>query len=130
MLYFYSGNILTIFMIEIREYTCENGDNPFAKWLNRLNKLNKPAVARISALLTRIEQGNITSLKSLGEGVYESRLDWGPGYRIYLGREGKTLVILLGGGTKKMQQKDIERAKLLWQEYKRREKQERYGTDT
>ncbi len=80
--------------------------------------------------LTRIEQGNVTSLKSLGEGVYESRLDWGPGYRIYLGQEGKTLIILLGGGTKKMQQKDIERAKLLWQEYKRRKKQKRYGTDT
>ena len=63
--------------------------------------------------------------KGIGEGVFECRIDFGPGYRIYFGKDGDALVILLGGGTKKRQQKDIINAKLLWKEYKRRKRQER-----
>lgn len=67
-------------------------------------------------------------MKSVGDGVYESRIHWGGGYRVYLGQEGETLVILLAGGTKKQQQKDIARAKEFWKEYKERKKRNRYGT--
>jgi len=65
-----------------------------------------------------VEQGNFASSKSVGAGVSELRLDFGPGYRIYFGREGERLVILLGGGTKSRQQADIKNAQALWQEYK------------
>jgi len=75
--------------------------------------------------LTRIELGNLADHKSVGAGVWELRLDFGPGYRIYFGKDGDRLVILLGGGTKKRQQKDIETAKDLWQEYKRRKREEK-----
>jgi putative addiction module killer protein len=72
-----------------------------------------------------MEQGNFSTTKGIGEGILECRIDFGPGYRIYFGRDGDALVILLGGGTKKRQQKDIETAKKLWKEYKRRKRQER-----
>ena len=72
-----------------------------------------------------MEQGNFSNSKSIGEGVFECRIDFGPGYRIYFGKDGDALVILLGGGKKKRQQKDIAKAKLLWKEYKRRKRQER-----
>ena len=65
-------------------------------------------------------QGNLSNAKSVGEGVLEYRIDWGPGYRIYFGRDGNVLVILLTGGTKKRQQRDIETAKALWADCKRR----------
>ena len=69
--------------------------------------------------------GNLSSSKGIGEGVFECRIDFGPGYRIYFGKDGDALVILLGGGTKKRQEKDIVNAKILWKEYKRRKRQER-----
>ncbi|UFS71490.1 hypothetical protein LPW11_04650 [Geomonas sp. RF6] len=71
--------------------------------------------------ILRMEQGNLSSLKWF-RGIGECRINWGPGYRIYLGRDGERLIILLGGGTKKGQQKDIERAVALWGEYKARKK--------
>jgi len=71
-----------------------------------------------------MEHGNFSNTKRLGGGVLESRIDFGPGYRIYFGREGDSIVILLGGGTKKRQQNDIENAKVLWKEYKKRKRQE------
>ena len=71
-----------------------------------------------------MEHGNLSNTKSLGGGVIESKIDFGPGYRVYFGKDGKHLIILLGGGTKKGQSKDIQKAKALWQEYKRREKEE------
>ena len=66
----------------------------------------------------------VQQLKGVGTGVFELRLDFGPGYRIYFGKDGETLVILLGGGTKKRQQIDIEVAQTLWQEYKKRKREE------
>jgi len=109
-------------MITIREYIDTDGRSPYARWFNRLNA---PAAARVTTALVRMEQGNFATTKGIGEGVLECRIDFGPGYRIYFGKDGDALVILLGGGTKKRQQKDIVTAKMLWKEYKRRKRQER-----
>jgi putative addiction module killer protein len=77
------------------------------------------ASAKIVRALARIEQGNLSNVKSVGEGVLEYRIDFGPGYRIYFGRDGETIIILLTGGTKKRQQRDIDAAHAYWQDYKR-----------
>jgi len=74
--------------------------------------------------LGRFEYGNFSSTKGVGEGVFELRLDFGPGYRVYFGKDGETIVILLGGGTKKRQQADIQAARTLWHEYKQRKREE------
>jgi len=108
-------------VITIREYIDAKNHSPYAIWFNRLNA---PAAAKIATALIRMEQGNFTKAKSVGAGVLECRIDFGPVYRIYFGRDGVSLVILLGGGTKKNQQRDIETAKALWKEYKRRKQQE------
>jgi putative addiction module killer protein len=108
-------------MILIREYIDPDGRSPYAKWFNRLNA---PAAAKIVTAIVRMEQGNFSTSKGIGEGVFECRISFGPGYRIYFGKDGDALVILLGGGTKKRQQKDIVTAKLLWKDYKRRKRQE------
>ncbi len=71
-----------------------------------------------------MEQGNLSGAKGIGAGVSERRIDFGPGYRVYFGKDGDTLIILLGGGTKKRQQKDIEAAQDFWREYKLRKRQE------
>jgi len=92
-------------MITIREYLDVNGRSIFAKWFE---ELNAPAAAKVTTALVRIEQGNFSNAKSVGSGVYEYKIDFGPGYRIYFGKDGETIVILLGGGTKKHQDKDIE----------------------
>ena len=106
-------------MTEIRQYIDRQGRNPFERWLN---KLDDNTQARITVALDRLERGNFSAAKGVGTGVFELRLDFGPGYRIYFGKDGETLVILLGGGTKKRQQADIVDAQALWQEYKRRKK--------
>lgn len=71
-----------------------------------------------------MEQGNRSNTKRVGTGVHEYRIDFGPGYRVYFGMDGDTVIILLGGGTKKRQQRDIETAQKLWREYKQRRRQE------
>lgn len=111
------SNTYVTFMIAIREYLRKDGSSPFSEWFN---SLDNQAAARVTIYMSRIEAGNTSSLKSVGGGIYESRIDAGPGYRIYLGREGLKLVILLGGGTKKRQQKDIDVAKERWNDYKKR----------
>jgi putative addiction module killer protein len=73
--------------------------------------------------LARIEQGNLSNVKGVGAGVLEFRIDFGPGYRVYFGRDGEILVILLGGGTKSRQQNDIAAAQARWSDYKRRKKE-------
>jgi putative addiction module killer protein len=108
-------------VVEIREYIDVNGRSPYAKWFD---VLNAPAAAKVAVALVRMEQGNFSNVVGVGAGVFEYRLDFGPGYRIYLGKDGETLIILLGGGTKKRQQKDIEAAKSLWKQYKQRKPQE------
>jgi putative addiction module killer protein len=103
----------------LRYYLTADGESPFESWFS---DLAAPAAAKVSVALVRLEQGNTSNAKSVGEGVLEYRIDWGPGYRVYFGRDGETLVILLTGGTKQRQQRDIERAKEMWADYKRRRK--------
>ena len=108
-------------MIEVREYTDANGRSRYARWFNRLNA---HAAAKVATTLVRMEQGNLSGVKGVAAGVFESRIDFGPGYRIYFGKDGDALIVLLGGGTKKRQQQEIETAKDLWREYKRRRRRE------
>ena len=108
-------------MIEIREYIDREGGSPFAKWFNRLSA---PAAAKVVTALVRMEQGNLSNTKGVGGGVFECRIDFGPGYRVYFGKDGDVLIILLVGGTKKRQQKDIDNARTLWKEYKLRKRKE------
>ena len=108
-------------MIEVREYIAADGSCPYAKWFN---SINAEAAAMVAIATTRISQGNLSNIKSLGAGLHEYRIDFGPGYRIYFGRDGQQLIILLGGGTKKRQQNDIESALDLWKEYKSRKRKE------
>ena len=108
-------------MVEIRAYIDRKGVSPYAKWFNRLNA---PAAAKVVTALVRMEQGNLSNTKGVGSGVFECRIDFGPGYRVYFGKDGDTLIILLGGGIKKRQQKDIQDARTIWKEYKQRKRQE------
>jgi len=108
-------------MIEIREYIDREGGSPFGKWFNRLNA---PAAAKVVTALVRMEQGNLSNTKGVGGGVFECRIDFGPGYRVYFGNDGDVLIILLGGGIKKRQQKDIRNALTFWKEYKLRKRKE------
>jgi putative addiction module killer protein len=85
--------------------------------------LNAVAAARVTVALTRLGQGNFSNVKSVGAGVYELKIDFGPGYRIYFGKDGERLVILLGGSAKKRQGAAIGTAKAAWDEYKRRKKE-------
>jgi putative addiction module killer protein len=111
--------VLPYGVLELRYYLTAGGESPFESWFSELDAA--PA-AKVSVALVRLGQGNTSNAKSVGEGVLEYRIDWGPGYRVYFGRDGETLVILLTGGTKQRQQRDIERAKELWADYKRRRK--------
>ena len=106
-------------MPEIRYYVPPGGRQPFAEWFADLEPVTRAKVARAVA---RLEQGNISGVKSVGEGVLELRIDFGPGYRVYFGRDGDALVILLTGGTKKRQQRDIDAARVSWQDYKQRKR--------
>lgn len=108
-------------MIEVREYVGAAGRSPFTKWLR---VLNVQAAAKVATALERIADGNLSNVKPVGYGVLEYKIDFGPGYRIYFGRDGDRLVILLGGGTKKRQQEDIKRAKANWEDYRTRRGQD------
>jgi putative addiction module killer protein len=107
--------------MEIVEYLDAAGHSPFGAWFDRLPA---QAAARVAIALARMEQGNLAGLKSVGGGVVEQRIDTGPGYRLYLGRDGDTLIVLLAGGTKRRQDQDIADAKARWQDYRRRRKDE------
>jgi putative addiction module killer protein len=78
------------------------------------------AAAKVAVVLARMGQGNFSEVKPVGGGVFERRIDYGPGYRVYFGRDGGRLVILLAGGTKRRQQADIERAQARWRDYEDR----------
>lgn len=108
-------------MVEIREYLDARGDSPFAKWLDGLNAV---AAAKVTTALVRMGQGNLIQRQKRRAGVFECRMDFGPGYRVYFGRDGDTLIILLAGGSKKRQQRDIEAAKERWRDYKARKRTE------
>lgn len=106
-------------MIEVVQYETENGRCPFAEWFA---DLDARAAAKVTTAIARIEAGNPGDVKPVGEGVSERRIAFGPGYRLYFGQDGRRLVILLIGGTKKRQQQDIAEAKAYWSAYKRRKK--------
>ena len=106
-------------MIKIEEYIRGEGSNPFADWFD---SLDAHAANKVNTYLTRIAEGNTSSLKPIKGALQEVRIDWGPGYRVYVGKDGNTLIILLGGGIKQRQQKDIDKAAELWEEYKKRKK--------
>lgn len=106
-------------MIRVEEYITEEGRSPFADWFD---SLDVQAANKVHTYLTPITEGNASSLKPIKGAFQEIRIDWGPGYRVYVGKDGNTLIILLGGGTKQRQQKDIVDALTLWEEYKRRKK--------
>jgi putative addiction module killer protein len=104
-------------VLELRYFLARDGRSPFEKWFSGLDAA---AGAKVTVALARLEAGNLSRIKGVGEGVLEYRIDWGPGYRVYFGRDGEVLVILLTGGTKKRQQRDIDDAKTMWVDYKRR----------
>ena len=105
------------FIPEVLEYIDRAGRSPFRKWFDRLDP---QAAAKVSTALNRIALGNLSSAKGVGASVFEFRLDFGPGYRIYFGKYGHEIVVLLAGGTKRRQRRNIEAAVVRWTDYKRR----------
>jgi putative addiction module killer protein len=101
---------------EIREVDDGRGSSPFASWFN---KLDAAAAARVDRYIRRIENGNFGNSKPVGGGIQELKIDFGPGYRVYYGRDGQRLVILLAGGSKRKQSADIETAKRRWEAYRK-----------
>lgn len=103
--------------VRVLEYLDPGGRSPFATWLDGLPAV---AAAKVTTALYRIQEGNLSNLKSVGGGVLERRINFGPGYRIYLGHDGADLVILLGGSTKQRQGDAIAVARARWLDYRRR----------
>ena len=111
-------------MIRIEEYVSEANENPFRQWFDDLDP--QPG-AIVTVAIGRLGDGNTSNVKPIGEGAAELRIDRGPGYRIYFGWDGKVLVILLGGGTKRRQSNDIEAALRRWRDYRKRKAAARKG---
>ena len=108
-------------MFEVREYIYARGHSPYATWFDRLDA---SAASKVATAVLRMEQGNLSNAKSVWAGVFECRIDFGPGYRIYFGRDGDAKIVMLGGGTKARQQRVIETARIRWREYRRRKPKE------
>ena len=111
-------------IFEIKEYA-QGGRSSFSEWFNSLDAVT---AARVDRHIRRLETGNFGAAKFLKEGVFELRLDFGPGYRVYYGREGNTIIILLGGGSKRRQSADIAVAIERWKRYKQTKVEN--GSDT
>jgi len=105
--------------MDVREYLTADGESPFGEWFA---DLDAQAAAKVTIAIARIGQGNLSNVKGVGSSVFEFRIDYGPGYRVYFGKDGETIMILLAGGTKQRQQRDIEAAQARWQNYKDRKK--------
>ncbi|MGH8736537.1 MAG: type II toxin-antitoxin system RelE/ParE family toxin [Burkholderiales bacterium] len=103
--------------IRVAEYLDSAGRSSFRRWFD---DLDATAAAKVAAALFRLGQGNFSNVEGVTGGIFEYRIDFGPGYRIYFGKDGSTFVILLGGGTKKRQSRDIKAAAEAWTDYKRR----------
>jgi putative addiction module killer protein len=103
----------------LQEYLDEAGRSPFSRWSDNLST---PAALKVRTALARLEAGNTSALKSVGGGVHELRIDFGPGYRVYLGLDGTELVILLGGSAKARQSATIADARERWTDYRRRKR--------
>ncbi len=105
-------------MIEVREYIAPNGKALFSEWLKGLR--DRQARARILTRINRVRLGNFGDCKSLGDGLFEFRMTFGPGYRVYFGRVDEQVILLLCGGDKSSQNKDIETARAAWIDYRSR----------
>lgn len=104
-------------VIRVREYIDPNGRSPWSEWFQGLSA---EAALKVGTAIYRLGEGNFSDVKGVGAGVFERVLDWGPGYRIYFGKDGETIVILLGGSAKKHQQQAIDEAKDHWADYRQR----------
>jgi putative addiction module killer protein len=105
---------------EVRVYRTSDGKTPFLDWLTALR--DDRARQKIEARIARLRLGNLGIAKSVGDGVLELKVDYGPGYRVYFGQDGPRRVILLCGGDKRLQQRDIARAKSYWERYRQEQK--------
>lgn len=101
---------------QIKELLLADCDSPFGEWFGSLEAV---AAAKVRVAVSRMEQGNLSNVEWF-RGIGECKIDWGPGLRIYLAKDGLKIIILIGGGTKKRQQQDIDKAVALWDDYKRR----------
>ena len=108
--------------ILVREYIREDGSSPYTDWFNGLDPY---AAAKVTTATVRLGLGNTSNLKRIAGGISEYVVNWGPGYRIYLARKGKDLIILFGGDTKRRQQRDIVTAIALRSEYRARKQKNR-----
>lgn len=106
-------------LFQVKELLLPDGSSPFADWFASLDAM---AAAKVSVAMARMEQGNLSNAEWF-RGIGEYKIDWGPGYRIYLAKDGLKIIVLLGGGSKKRQQKDIDQAIDFWEDYKRRKSQ-------
>ncbi|MDQ6986879.1 MAG: type II toxin-antitoxin system RelE/ParE family toxin [Mariprofundaceae bacterium] len=104
---------------QVTIYLDSNGDAPFSNWINDLADIK--GRAKIRERIARLRLGNMGDCEPVGEGVSELRVHYGPGYRVYFGQEGQKIVVLILGGSKRTQKKDIKTAKVLWKDYKERE---------
>lgn len=104
--------------IEVRIYETRGRKAPFSEWLEGLRDPRGRAAVRTR--IVRLRLGNFGDCKGVGDGVFELRIDLGPGYRVYFGRRGQEIVVLLCGGDKRSQERDIERAKEYWKDYQGR----------
>ena len=102
--------------LEIRLYLNKRGEAPFSFWLNSLKDARTRAIIRVR--LNRIRLGNFGDCKSVGQGVSELRIDYGPGFRVYFGKVGTKVVLLLSGGDKSSQEGDIKKAQEFWADYR------------
>jgi len=104
---------------EVRIYITLDGKRPYKSWLDSLKDIK--AIAKIEARIDRLESGNFGGVKGVGRSVYELRIDYGPGYRVYFGQIGASVVLLLCGGDKSTQAQDILKAQEYWSDYRSRE---------
>jgi putative addiction module killer protein len=111
--------------MELRYYQSSLGEQPIVEWLQGLN--DRQARSRIEARLARVAVGNLGDVEPVGEGVLELRIDWGPGYRVYFSRLGNVIVLLLCGGDKRTQRRDIKRAKAYFEDFKARSAKKERG---
>jgi len=114
-------------MFRVKEYITEQGRSPFERWYSRLTL---DQATRVGQALARMVEGLLRDTKHVGEGVYELRLHTGPGFRIYFGRDGHELIILLVGGDKSSQTRDIRQAQRFWRDYQRRDRDDAAITRT
>ena len=100
---------------DVKEYLTATGKSPFSEWLDGLR--DRQARAIIRKRINRLRKGNLGDSKPVGDGVFELKIDFGPGYRTYFGQDGETIVVLLCGGDKRSQDSDIRKAKEYWKDY-------------